>query len=325
MSWHDPYWLVLLALVPLAAVGMVVATRRRARMAAAYADPALMPLRTPGRVRRGRAVAAVAALAALALSVTALARPYTVVTDEAERGTVILAIDVSDSMKKTDLAPSRLAAAQDAARRFIDAAPEDVRIGLVTFANTADVIVAPTTDRDVLRTVLRDRVDETRYGTVIGDAIATGLSSLQASGALAQVPDTPRDSAGRILLLTDGAQVGGTVQPDEGAQRAATARVPVYTILIGDDPGLPNQPTPPETLQGISNTTGGVFAQTTTVDDLQAVFADMGRIVAPEPDTIELAWIPVAGATVLLLVAGLAVVAGAPRRAGRGGTVPAAG
>lgn len=313
MSWHAPMWLAALLLVPMVGVAMVAAVRRRRAMRAAWASPALMPLATPARVRRRRAVAGIAVLAALALAATALARPYRVVTDRDARGTVILAIDISDSMKKTDLAPTRLAAAQEAARRFVDQAPADIRIGLVAFADTADVIVAPTTDHAVLNNALSSRFDSTRRGTVIGDAVVTSLSSLQASGALATIPATPQESAGRILLLTDGAQVGGTVQPTEGAQRAAAARVPVYTILLGDDPGLADQPTPPETLQSISTTTGGVFAQTYTTDDLQRVSADMGRIVAPAPDTQELAWIPAGAALAMLLLAGLAAVAATPR------------
>lgn len=316
MSWHAPMWLAALVVVPGVAAAMVLAVRRRRRLAAAWASPSLMPLRTPRRARRARAVAALATLLALALAVTAVARPYQRVTNDESRGTVILAIDVSDSMRKTDLAPSRLAAAQEAARRFVNQAPGDIRIGLVAFADTADVIVAPTTDHATLNDALTRRFGTTRRGTVIGDAIVTSLSSLQASGALATTPATSAESAGRILLLTDGAQVGGTVQPEEGAQRAVSARVPVYTILLGDDPGLAGQPTPPETLQSISTTTGGVFAQTSTTSDLQRVFADMGRIVAPEPDTRELAWVPAAAALALLLLAGLAGVAAAPR--GRG-------
>lgn len=311
LEWEAPHLLWGLVLVPAVAVLMLWASRRRGRGAARYADPRLMgaslrPARRPGRV-----VAAALALVALAGGVVALARPYEVTNEEKSRATIMLAMDVSDSMNKTDINPTRLAAAQDAARRFIETAPKDIRIGLVSMAGSADVVAAPTTDRTELLTALRERFSKTRYGTVIGDAISTSLSALRASGALDTVPDRPQDAAGRILLITDGAQVGGSVQPAEGAQMAAAARVPVYTIMIGNDPGVRGQPAPPDTLSQIASTTGGVFAQTATAGDLQAVFADMGRVLAPEPDTRQYAWVP-ASASLVLLILAVAALAGIP-------------
>ncbi len=275
MNLKDPVWLAALVLVPLAALAMVAAARRRGRLAAGYADPRLVPVTTSRRVRWGRAVAGAVLLIALAAASVALARPYVTDTEEARRGTVVLAIDVSESMRKTDITPSRLEAALDAADRFVASAPEDVRIGLVAFADTADVIVPPTTDRAALRAALDGRFDEVREGTAIGDAVVTSLVSLQASGALTPLPATAQESPGRVLLLTDGAQSAGQVQPQEGAERATALRVPVYTILLGDDPGRPDQPTPEETLSTLSSTTGGVFAQSTTNPDLERVFADI--------------------------------------------------
>lgn len=316
LDWEAPRLLWGLVLVPVVGLLMLWASRRRTRGAERYADPRLMgaslrPARRPGRV-----VAAVLALVALSGGVVALARPYEVATEEKSRATVMLAMDVSDSMKKTDISPTRLAAAQDAARRFIESAPKDVRIGLVAMAGSADVVAAPTTDRTELLTALRERFATTRYGTAIGDAISTSLSALRASGALDSAPARPQDSAGRVLVITDGAQVGGSVQPDEGAQMAAAARVPVYTIMIGNDPGVRGQPAPPDTLSQIASTTGGVFAQTATADDLRAVFADMGRVLAPEPETRQYAWIPAAAALGLLILA-VAALVGIPEAARR--------
>ncbi len=323
IQWASPGWLWALLAVPIVAAAMALAGRARRRGSAAYADPGVMGAsalagpRRPGRVLAG-------ALATLALmgGVVALARPQKVVEDRASRGTVILAMDVSDSMKKTDLAPSRLAVAQDAAKRFIEDAPKDVRIGLVAMAGTADVVATPTTDRAALLEALRTRFSSTRYGTVIGDTIATSVASLRASGALDPPPATPADSAGRVLLITDGAQVGGNVNPDQGAQIAAAAKVPVYTIMIGNDPGVAGQPTPPDTLSAISTTTGGIFAQTATADDLRRVFSDMGRVLAPEPTTKDYAWLPAGIALALLLAAGAALVT-IPARS-RGGRPAAA-
>lgn len=313
--WQAPLWRWGLLVVPVVAVALWMAGRGR-RGVRAYVDPALMggALVTPRRP--GRVVAALLALVALSAAIVAMARPSTTVTDDAERGTVMLAMDISDSMQKTDIAPTRLAVAQDAARRFIESAPDDVRIGLVSFADTADVIAAPTTDRAALLRSLQQNFSTTRRGTVIGDAIAASLGSLQASGALTTLPATPRDAAGRILLITDGAQLGGSVQPGDGAQRAAAVRVPVYTIMIGNDPGFPGQASPPETLAAVAATTGGVFAQTASAEDLRAVFADMGRIVAPEPRVEEHTWIPLA-VSLLALIAALVCLVAIPARAPR--------
>lgn len=308
IDWAAPAWLWGLLAVPVVAVALYLAGRRRSGGASRYADPALMGPRLAGPRRPGRVVAAALAALALAAGTLAMARPTKLVNEKQSRGTVMLVIDVSDSMKKTDLQPTRLAVARDAARRFIESAPKDVRIGLVAMAGSVDVVASPTTDRARLLESLRTRFTSTRYGTVIGDSLAASVQSLRASGALTPPPATSADSAGRILLITDGAQVGDGLTPDQGAQIAAAARVPVYTIMIGNDPGLPNQATPPDTLGAIASTTGGVFAQTATADDLRRVFADMGRVLAPDPKTVDYAWVPAAAALGLLLLAGAALV-----------------
>ncbi len=304
MTWQSPWWLLTLLAVPLVAAAMIARPRRRSRLAAEYADPALLDTRPARHGRAMRSAAGVALLGCLASCSIALARPS--ITDETteRRGTVILALDVSRSMQKTDIAPTRLQAALDAATRFADSAPDDVEIGLVSFADTATVVLSPTKDRAAAATALRTRFANVREGTAIGDAIATSLGALQTAGALTPTPASAAESPGRILLLTDGAQSAGTVQPDAGADRAATARAPVYTILLGNDAGRLDQATPAETLASIATRTGGVYAKTTTNDDLTRVFADIGRIVAPVPRLRELTYVPAAIALGLLMLAG---------------------
>ncbi len=177
----------------------------------------------------------------------------------------MITIDVSDSMKKTDLQPSRIAAAVDAAERFADEAPTDTSIGLTTFADRTAVVLAPTTDRDALHRAL-EGLGDLRVGTALGEGVNTSLSALEAAGAVADPPPAnPSDSPGRILLLTDGANsIPNATSPEAAAQRAAAAGVPIYTILLGNDPGRPDQPLPSETLSAMSTSTGGIFAQTTT-------------------------------------------------------------
>ena len=172
-------------------------------------------------------------------------------------------------MKKTDLQPSRLDAAGDAAERFLDQAPDDTAVGVTTFADRASVILAPTTDRDDVRRAL-DGISGTRVGTALGEAVTVSLTALQAAGAVEVPPPTdPSDSPGRILVLTDGANsILKATSPEAAAERASAAGVPVYPILLGDDPGRPDQPEPAETLASMATQTGGVFAQSTTTEDL---------------------------------------------------------
>jgi Ca-activated chloride channel homolog len=317
VTWQSPWWLLSLLAVPLVAAAMLAQPRRRSRLAAEYADPGLVDTRPARRGRVMRVAAAVAALGCLASCAIALARPSITDQTNERRGTVMLALDISRSMQKTDIAPTRLQAALDAATRFVDSAPDDVEIGLVSFADTAQVVVSPTKDRGVLTTALRTRFTDVREGTAIGDAIATSLGALQTAGALTPTPATAAESPGRILLLTDGAQSAGTVLPAAGADRAATARAPVYTILLGNDPGRLGQATPAETLASIATRTGGVYAKTTTNDDLARVFADIGRIVAPVPRLRELTYIPAAIALGLLVLSGgLMLASGAARSRG---------
>lgn len=321
MTFQSPDWLWALLLLPVLAAGLVAWARGRRRAAARWAEPGVMAGAPRGRVPALRIAAAALALLAVGAAVVALARPSVQQTREEQRSTVMITLDVSESMVKTDLQPSRLQAAVDAAERFVDQAPEDTAVGVTTFAESAAVVLAPTTDRGEVRRAL-DGITDTRVGTALGEAVVVSLTALQAAGAVQEPPPAdPSDSPGRILVLTDGANsIRRATQPEVAAQRAAAAGVPVYPILLGDDPGRPDQPLPAETLAAMATQTGGVFAQSTTSADLQAVFADIGSIVAPVDELRELTVWFVGLALALLALAG--VLAGlarprAPRAAGR--------
>lgn len=315
MTFQSPGWLWVLLALPVIAGGLVLWARSGARAAAAWSDPAVMAV-GPGRRARGlRTAAALVALLAVGAGIVAMARPSVHETAEEARSSVMLTIDVSDSMVKTDLEPNRLAAALDAARRFADEAPASTSIGVTTFAWGNEVLLAPTLDRDRLDQVLDGIGTDTRLGTALGDAMLTSLTALVASGAVADPPPAdPADSPGRILLLTDGVNsIRRATTPEAAAERVAASGVPVYTILLGDDPGRPDQPLPEETLASVATRTGGIFAQTTTSVDLQAVFADIGTIVAPVERLRELTvWVAVV-AIVLLLTAGVLAGLARPR------------
>ncbi|HTI32995.1 MAG TPA: VWA domain-containing protein [Miltoncostaea sp.] len=318
--WQAEHWLWALLVIPVLIVGYVLWTRSAGRAASRWADPSVMSVRPPARTRWMRTVAFAVALLAVAGGIVAMARPSVQATGHERRSSVMITLDVSNSMDKTDIQPSRLAAAVDAAERFVDAAPADTSIGVTTFADRASVLLAPTKDRATIHSAL-ESITKTREGTALGAAVTTSLAALQANGSVDDPPPAnPSDSPGRILVLTDGANsIRNATTPEAAAERAAAAGVPVYTILLGNDPGRPDQPLPSETLSAMANRTGGLFAQSTTTADLQAVFADIGSIVAPVDELRELTVWFAAGAAGLLLLAALIAGLSRPRPPRLGG------
>ena len=315
MSFQSPGWLWALVLLAPLAVALVAWSRAGRHARARWSDPAVMAVGPTRRVRGFRAAAAAVALLAVGCGIVAMARPSVDTTADERRSSVMITLDVSESMTKTDLQPSRLAAAIDAAERFADAAPAGTAIGVTTFADSAAVLLSPTTDRDAVHRTL-DGITKTRVGTALGAAVTTSLAALDSAGAVAETPPAdPSDSAARILVLTDGANsIRKATTPEAAAERAAEAGVPVYTILLGDDPGRADQPLPSETLAAMATRTGGVFAQSTSTADLQAVFGDIGSIVAPVPKVRELTVWVAAIAIGLLAVAALLAGLARPRR-----------
>jgi Ca-activated chloride channel family protein len=312
VTFQEEYWLWALLVLPLLAAGLVLWARGRRQAASRWAEPGVMAVAPRGRTPLLRAAAAVVALLAVAAGIVALARPSVQETREEQRSTVMITLDVSDSMLKTDLQPNRLGAAVDAAERFLDEAPDDTAVGITTFADRASVVLAPTTDRDEVRRAL-DGIEGTRVGTALGEAVTVSLTALDAAGAVQEPPPAdPSDSPGRVLVLTDGANsIRRATSPEAATQRAAAEGVPVYTILLGNDPGRPDQPLPSETLAAMATQTGGIFAQSTTTEDLRAVFADIGSIVAPVDEVRELTVWAVGIALALMALA--AILAGLAR------------
>jgi Ca-activated chloride channel family protein len=318
LSFQAAEWLWALLAIPLVALIAFPWWRRRRRAAEAYADPSVLSIGSPARATRARVAGAVLVMAAAALAIVALAEPNVPVDTEEEQSTVVLALDVSNSMLKTDLEPDRLQAAFSAAEEFVDSAPESTAIGIVTFADNTVVRLAPTTNHAEVRDTLEEIAGEpTREGTAVGAALATSLDSLEASGALDPPPASSAESPARVLVLTDGANsIRRALPPAAATEQAVAARVPVYTILIGDDPGRPDQPSPAEVLDQMATLSGGIYAQSLTTADLNAVFADIGSVILPGEELRDVAVWAAAGSLVLLLAGGVVLgFALPPRRA----------
>jgi Ca-activated chloride channel family protein len=234
--------LVGLLIIPIAIAIYVWMQRRKRKYAVQYASLSLIREARPGSSRWRRHVPFALLLASVAALVFALARPETTVSVPEGRTSIILALDVSRSMCSTDVDPNRLAVAQEAAQKFVDGQPNGTRLGIVAFAGTSQILVAPTTDKERLHTAIADLT--TSIGTAIGNALLTSIDALaEVNSRIAPSTLDVNATAGSqlpkgsyepdiIVLLTDGANTRG-VEPLVAAEQAVDRRVRVYTIGFG--------------------------------------------------------------------------------------------
>jgi Ca-activated chloride channel family protein len=261
MDLLSPIWLVLLALLPVL-LGIRIWIQRRRRPAVRYSSLSLIHDAAPRSSRIRRHMPFALFLLALASLAVAMARPAAIVAVPAGQTTVILAIDVSRSMCATDIPPNRLQAAEAAAASFIEDQASSTRIGIVAFAGFAEMVQAPTTDREVLLDVVAALATGRR--TAIGSAILESIDAIaeiDAAVAPSQGEDDPPGpapapvprgayAAAIIVLLTDGASNAGP-EPVEAAQQAADRGLRVYTIGFGTaDPGARNPRCGPQFIGG---------------------------------------------------------------------------
>src|SRR5215211_1496420 len=234
VTFREPAVLLGLALLPVAMLAYAAMQSRRRREAAAFGSPALMPNIVTGRPGWRRHLPALLLLLALAALLFAVARPQRSVAAPQRAATVVLVNDVSGSMRADDVDPNRLSAAVESAKVLADKTPDNFRLGLVTFADYAEQVVAPTTDRGAVESALERMVAD--GGTAMGDGLARGLQT-------AQTPVPTEDGSGTrklpaiMVLLSDGKNTVGVNDPLEIARQAAQARIPVYTIALGTDEG----------------------------------------------------------------------------------------
>jgi Ca-activated chloride channel family protein len=279
MSFQSPWWLfALLAVVGLVGV-YVLLQLRRARYAARFTNVALLGSLVPKRAGWRRHVAFGLVAVGLAVLVVSLAAPSTEIRVPRERATVVMAVDVSLSMRATDIEPDRFSAMQRAAKEFVDVLPARINLGLVSFAGTATTLVTPTTDRDQVRTAI-DNLDLAE-ATAIGEAVFTSLSAIQ---NFQNSLDTPSEDLppARIVLLSDGSNTVG--RPATQAVDAANgAQVPISTIAFGTDYGSldlngETVPVPVDrsALKQIADDTGGSYSEAASAQELEEVYKDLG-------------------------------------------------
>ena len=240
MSFAWPSLLAALLLVPVLVAGYVALQRRRARDVDALATSGLVVTAGPRRLGRRRHVPFALLIAALAVMIFALSRPQATLASSRSAGTVMLVVDVSNSMTADDVEPSRLAAAQDVARRFVEAQPSSIDVGLVAFGAGALVTQQPSKDHQELLAAI-DRL-KTGGGTSLGQGMLVALSTIVGHPVEPPDPDQPAAPSigyfpsATMVLVSDGENTGGP-DPSAVAQLASDAGVHVSAIGVGTTDG----------------------------------------------------------------------------------------
>lgn len=346
MSFDQPLYLLALLAIPLAVGLYLLMERRRMRYAISFTNMDVLARVAGGGAWRRHIPPALFLLALAALCI-GFARPTHRTLVAQDRATVILVVDVSRSMEASDVKPTRLRAAEAAVRTFLDRVPKRLRVGLIAFAGDPQVASPPTVDRGTVRDALNTLQWFPRYGgTAIGDALAAAVelgreAASRSGGDLAAVTTTSRTHGlVSILMLSDGAQTRGTLEPLQGAQRAKDAGIPVYTVALGTPngrlrfdrafgggPGFGGPggggfggfgrsvpvPPDPQTLRAIADTTGGEFFAARSAESLQSAYKNLGSKLGRKPGRTEITYLFLVIAAGLLVGAGLLSAAWSPR------------
>jgi Ca-activated chloride channel family protein len=292
--WPEMLWLLLV--LPMLLAAYVAVLRRKKKLALRYASLGLVREAMGAGQRIRRHIPPALFFVALAAMILAIARPQATITLPTQHETVILAMDISGSMRATDVEPNRLVAAQNAAKQFVADQPENVRIGVVAFAGTATVAQAPTRNReDVIAAIDRFQLQR---ATAIGSAIIVSLATIfpnegidvgeltygnakkNEKSAAAPKPVPPGSYASAvIILLTDGQRTTG---PDsiQAAKMAAERGVRIYTVGVGTPDGKiigfegwsMRVRLDEETLKAVADVTRGEYFYAGNAVDLKKVY-----------------------------------------------------
>ncbi|MBK1782905.1 VWA domain-containing protein [Prauserella cavernicola] len=318
-GFASPWWFLLLIVAAAVVVGYVYAMRARRRRTMRFSNLALLERVAPRGEGWTRHVPAALLVVSLILLTFSLAGPTAEQKVPRNRATVMLVIDVSLSMEATDVEPTRLKAAQDAARSFAEGLTPGVNLGLISFAGTATVLVAPTTERDGVTHAIDNL--KLAQSTATGEGIFAALQSVESFSAVVGGADGPPPA--RVVLMTDGKQ---TVPQDEYAPRGAfTAAgvakqkdIPVTTISFGTSNGsveIEGKEVPVEvddsSMREIARLSGGDFYKAATADELKQVYDSLGEQIGYETKDVDASkpWV-VLGTIVLIGAAGSSLFLG---------------
>ena len=336
MNFLWPDWLWSLLLLPALVLAYLALLKRRKKHTVRLASVALVKQALGSGPGWRRHVPPALLLAAVAVLLLASARPVVKLKLPSRDQTIILAMDVSGSMRATDVKPNRMVAAQEAAKAFVAGLPRTVRIGVVSFAGTAAVVQAPTYSReDVVAAI--DRFQMQR-ATAIGSGLVLSLATLfpddgieiqhvtgqrnfpgQPIGKKEGKPFTPVPAgsytSAAVIMLTDGQRTTGP-DPLDAAKMAAERGIRVYTVGIGTTAGeiigfegwSMRVRLDEETLKNVSVLTHGEYFYAGTAEDLKKVYESLSsRMVVERKETEISALFAALGALLAVLSAALSV------------------
>lgn len=340
MNFLWPQFLWLLLALPLLVLLYVWLMRRKKKLALRYASLSIVREAMGAGQSVRRHIPPLLFLLAMAALLIAAARPMAVVLLPTNQQTIILAMDVSGSMRATDVLPNRLVAAQEAAKGFIKDLPRNVKVGIVAFAGSATVAQQPTVNREDLVTAID--AFQLQRATATGNAIVVSLAALfpdagidvSQFGPQNRARGTPIEQAGKpgaakeftpvtpgsytsaaIIMLTDGQRTTG-VDPLDAAKAAADRGVRVYTVGIGTVDGETigfegwsmRVRLDEEALKGVANKTQAEYYYAGSADDLKKVYATLSSRLTVEKKETEVSALFALGAAILVLLsAGLSL------------------
>lgn len=319
MTFGAPWVLVLLVTVPAAVVAYVRSQRRRAQRAAALSEQGLVATAGAPKSRRRRHVPFGLFVLALALLVVGMAQPMTSVTTPRREGTVILAIDTSNSMRADDIQPTRMEAAKVAAKAFVERQPSEVRMGVVAFGDGAVMVQTPTNAHaDVERAI--DRLTS-EGGTSLGRALVASLGAIAGKPVAIDLDALASDSASvdigyfgsaSVVLFSDGEE---TSEPDPVAvaEVASVAGVRVHTIGVGTPEGAVVQvdgfnvatALDSELLEEVASVTDGSYYEADDADGLAEISESIDLRFKLVAEHTEVSGLFAAGGAFLLVVGAL--------------------
>jgi Ca-activated chloride channel homolog len=318
MRFGSPWLLLLLLVLGLVVLAYLFVGRRRSRYAVRFTNLDVLASVVESSRSWVRHVPLALFLLALTALLVGVARPNMMRTVNQPVATVVLVIDTSGSMFAEDVQPTRLEAAQEVVRNFVLNLPERYRVGVVAFSGQPE-LVAPITDDHAIAVEAIDYLFPQR-GTAIGDAIARAVEVGRAATAAAP----PGERAITIVLLSDGTQTEGFLGPLEGAQRAKSFGIPVFTVALGTPEGVIVRsrwgetrviPVPPDrvTLRQIAAATNGKYFEAETAGRLKESYEHLGSLVSKTEKRQEVTHFFVGSGAIFLLAAMIASALVFPR------------
>jgi Ca-activated chloride channel homolog len=317
-----PWLLLLLVAVPVCAVVYELLNRRRARGAATWSTKSMLPnivIRSSGRLRRLPRFLFLLGLASLLVG---LARPQRVVgSTTVTSPTVVLAFDTSGSMAARDVSPSRLGEARALAISFLSRLPRRYRVGIVSFASTVHLALAPTRNRAAAIAAIPSAVTE-RGGTALGDGVTYAVALAAAATGSATPEAVGR--TGAVLVFSDGVQTSSGTTPAQAAVSAVVDGVPVDTVAVGTRKGTVTQvetvagvraaatlpvPAQRETMRMLAAQTSGIAFTASSLRsplERQRIYANVRPFTTSTRRTESLGWVA-AGIALVFMLAGAAV------------------